>query len=94
MSMYKTERWKRLRSQVVKRDRWTCTSCGRSVKGKGESRVDHIIKVKDDPSKAWQVSNLRTLCSACDNARHAEKGGHQQERRAIGLDGYPEGWDQ
>jgi 5-methylcytosine-specific restriction protein A len=93
-SMYKTPRWVALRAYVVKRDRWICKSCGKVVRGKGQSRVDHIIPVSKDPAKAWDPSNLRTLCAACDNARHAEKGGHHKERPMTRSDGYPEDWGQ
>jgi 5-methylcytosine-specific restriction endonuclease McrA len=87
---YKHPRWLNLRRKALARDGWRCTVCSADVRGKGAARVDHIVPVRTDPTLAWTLSNLRTLCPSCDNKRHSEKGG--RERPPIGLDGYPEGW--
>lgn len=56
------------------------------------SRVDHKIPRKARPDLALVMGNLRTLCAACDNKRHSEKGGKQIERPQIALDGLPAAW--
>jgi 5-methylcytosine-specific restriction endonuclease McrA len=71
---YLTPEWHATRVRVLRRDGYTCTSCGASVRGKGLSRVDHIRTRKDAPHLAMDPNNLRTLCAACDNRRHSEKG--------------------
>lgn len=91
--MYNSTRWRELRKSVLKRDRYLCTNCGTSVRGLGKSRVDHIKTAKHHPELFWDMKNLRTLCPACDNARHSEKGkgrSDETERmRQTGLDGLP-----
>lgn len=86
---YTSSAWQRVRWHVLKRDGFACVVCGRSVQGKGQARVDHIQPRKQHPDLALTLSNLRTLCPPCDNARHADKGG--QRRAAVGLDGLPVG---
>lgn len=73
---YHTAAWARTRQAVLARDghRCTATDCTTPNRGVGGRLiVDHIREVKrggtDDPR------NLRTLCPACDNRRHAKKGG-------------------
>jgi 5-methylcytosine-specific restriction endonuclease McrA len=90
-SIYGTPAWHRLRGQALKRDGYRCTVCGVSVRGRGNSRVDHVLPVSTYPQHKLELANLRTLCPSCDNKRHAEKGG--KERPAIGDDGVAlKGW--
>lgn len=86
---YSSREWKDMRYRALARDGYCCTNCGVSVRGKGQSRVDHIKPKKTHPELALVLTNLRTLCAACDNARHAEKGSGGIEAVEIGLDGYP-----
>ena len=85
---YQTPEWKHLRAQALRRDCFKCVVCGASVVGKGRSRVDHILDLKRRPDLAMSLDNLRTLCSTCDNKRHAEKMGANPNRGAA-LDGTP-----
>jgi 5-methylcytosine-specific restriction endonuclease McrA len=71
--LYTSARWRALRLQILARDGWRCTKCGRSVARPGEARIDHIIRVKDDPRFTFDPTNLRVLCASCDNRSHAEK---------------------
>jgi 5-methylcytosine-specific restriction endonuclease McrA len=92
---YSDKRWPALRARALARDRHTCRSCGASLRGKGKARVDHIRPARQAPALAFDLANVRCLCPACDNARHAEKGRrHGQEIPAIGADGFPigSGW--
>jgi len=97
-SFYWTPEWHIARARVLRRDNWTCVNCGHYGKmEKHKLRVDHVQPVATHPQLALVLSNLRTLCAACDNARHATKrGGRALERaaRPIGFDGSPigEGW--
>ena len=72
---YGSTQWKQARARALKRANYCCENCRASVRGKGMSRVDHRQTVKDRPDLALEPSNLRVLCAACDNRRHAEKGG-------------------
>ena len=84
---YKSHEWKALRIRCLKRDRWTCVNCGASVRALGQSRVNHKLSRKQRPDLALSLSNLETLCVACDNAHHSEKGGH--DRAPTQADGMP-----
>ena len=66
---YHTTDWEKTRRLVLERDGHACVLCGH--KG-GRLHVDHIVEVKDGGTD--DPANLRTLCPACDNRRHADKG--------------------
>lgn len=92
MNFYKSREWKALRLKCLQRDGHRCVKCGADVRRLGASRVDHIETVKARPELAMVLSNLRTLCVACDAKRHSEKGGHNRSgppRPTIGVDGFP-----
>ena len=91
--LYGAAEWKAVRARVVARDGHACVLCGVSVRGKGLSRVDHILSIRERPDLALSVDNCRTLCASCDNRRHAEKGSGGIERPAISISGFPPGWD-
>src|SRR5580765_4270525 len=82
--------WRRLRKRIVARDGYRCVVCHAYVGGVGAARVDHIQTIKAAPSRALDPTNLRTLCAACDNQGHSEKGyGHKSirmERLVNGCD--------
>jgi 5-methylcytosine-specific restriction endonuclease McrA len=86
---YSRPEWTTLRRRALERDRWRCTLCNASLHGRGRSRVDHIRSRQAAPSLALVLANLRSLCPACDNARHAEKGG-APGRLLVGADA--SGW--
>lgn len=89
--VYNDKRWYAARARALRRSGWKCQHCKADVRKKHAARVDHIIKVSDDVSKAFDDDNLRVLCTSCDAARHREKGGggKASERPEIGLDGWP-----
>src|SRR5580765_618850 len=66
--------WRRLRKRIVARDGYRCVVCHAYVGGVGAARVDHITTIQAAPSRALDPTNLRTLCAACDNQGHSEKG--------------------
>lgn len=86
-SFYQSKEWWRVRQKAIMRDHYTCTVCNKSVREKGQARVDHIESVKEYPHLALEMSNLRTLCVSCDNKRHAEKGGVPKSK--VSEDGFP-----
>jgi 5-methylcytosine-specific restriction endonuclease McrA len=92
-TFYGSAAWKATRARVLRRDGYCCQMCGVSVRGKGLSRVDHILSIKARPDLALVESNLRALCAPCDNRRHSEKGRGGVERTAIGVSGFPAGWE-
>lgn len=62
----KTARWQRLRMDVLLRDAFTCQwpGCGR-VEHPSRLVADHIIPVRVDPGRKWDITNLQCLCQAC-----------------------------
>ncbi len=54
--------WRRLRAQILTRDRYRCRACGEPAE-----HVDHVVPIArggiDDPS------NLEALCAACNLAK-------------------------
>lgn len=72
---YRTAAWRALREHVLRRDGHRCTlryeRCTITA-----TRVDHIVERKHGGADA--MSNLRSVCAACDNRRHANKGGHNR----------------
>lgn len=72
---YKSAEHLAFRAAVLKRDRYHCTDpkCETPGRGSGGRLIaDHIVARKDGGGN--EVSNGRTLCPACDNRRHREKG--------------------
>ena len=89
---YKSPGWFKARQKCLIRDGYKCVNCGASVRGKGQARVDHKLPRKKFPDQALHLPNLRTLCIACDNARHTHDRalhGSRGEVQEIGADGFP-----
>lgn len=83
-AVLRSQRWKGVRLQVKRRDGWQCVQCG----AKGRLEVDHIQPVRTHPERAFDLSNLQTLCVSC----HSRK-----TRLEIGLgreDPRREAWKQ
>lgn len=88
---YKSKEWFKVRAQVLSLALYRCCVCGRDVRGKGNSRVDHIVPLRVDWSKRLDKSNLRVLCPSCDNKRHSEKNSNV-EKLEIDQNGFPPDW--
>ena len=93
---YNSNAWRGIRMRVLKRDGWRCVWCGRSLRGKGIARIDHILERKKRPDLELDINNLRALCYDCDAKRHRDKGGWNStkpKRIDARADGFPEGGD-
>lgn len=71
-AVIKTRRWKGLRLEALRRDGWKCVKCG----ARGRLEVDHVAPVRLAPDRAFDLTNLQSLCPSC----HARK-----TRIEIGL---------
>lgn len=75
---YGTAEWKRLRSATLKRDGYQCVGLpGEPCRTLGQGRGGRLIADHIQPRRAGgadKLSNLRTLCPACDNRRHGRRG--------------------
>ena len=70
---YDSPQWKAARLAALTRDGWRCTICGASIRGKGQSRVDHIQPLRTHPHLRLTLRNLRSLCTIHDGQAHRER---------------------
>ena len=63
--MIKSNRWKKVRAEVLRRDK-CCVLClkNKYIEYRG-LQVHHIIKRTDDMSLAYEPNNLVTVCRKC-----------------------------
>ena len=71
--------YKRAKKQALKRDEYTCQLCG----SKSDIIVHHIITVKKDPTKIFDVGNLISLCDDCHRVRVNR---HEEEFEQMFMD--------
>lgn len=71
-AIIRTARWKALRLEVLRRDDWRCVLCD----AKGRLEVDHIIPVRLAPERAYDLTNLQALCTACHSRKTRLEVGH------------------
>lgn len=73
---YYDERWKTLRWEVLKRDNFTCSQCGK--KKPQEYLHAHHIFYYEGERNVWDYDPifLVTLCSTCHNDWHIKKENH------------------
>lgn len=76
-SFYKSPAWRRKREAVLRRDGYMCRMCKRYGKRVPAVTVHHIVHLDEDPTLGLKDSNLISLCGACHNKMHPEKGGRK-----------------
>ncbi len=74
----RTARWKAIRVQALRRDGFKCRECG--VRGRME--VHHVQPVRTHPDRAYDLTNLLTLCGSCHARQTAIELGHGQDNTA------------
>lgn len=64
---YNTTRWRKLRLNILKRDRFTCQwpGCGRVTGDTSQLVADHRRPHRGDAALFWDEDNLETLCKPC-----------------------------
>ena len=73
-TFYMGRKWKRKRMAVLRRDAYQCQDCRRYGRMRQATEVHHIKHLDEYPELAYESDNLISLCHACHNARHPEKG--------------------
>ena len=63
---YYTERWKQLRTVVLRDQAYACAHCGQVQR---RLEVDHITKHEGNAERFWDRANLQALCPSCHNAK-------------------------
>jgi 5-methylcytosine-specific restriction endonuclease McrA len=66
-SAYQTQRWQRLRLQILARDRGICQIRRVGCRGTATT-VDHIEPISRGGAM-WDVANLRAACTVCNYGR-------------------------
>jgi 5-methylcytosine-specific restriction endonuclease McrA len=79
-TFYKSRAWQRKREAILRRDKYICQNCKRYGRNTEATTVHHIIHLEDAPELALDNDNLVSLCAACHNKLHPEKGGHYWRR--------------
>src|SRR5262245_12823912 len=59
---YRTARWTRLRTRVLREQTYACAQCGQVQLALD---VDHIQPHRGDARLFWDRTNLQALCSPC-----------------------------
>lgn len=72
-AFYKTNAWQKCRAAVLARDLGICQECLASGVLTLADTVHHIIHLRDDPTKAFDMTNLVSVCASCHNKLHPEK---------------------
>lgn len=80
---YTSHKWRRIAEKVRRRDKQLCQKCLRYGRKTPAKIVHHIEPVEVNPDRAYDIDNLMSLCEACHNAAHPEKGGSPPGRRGI-----------
>ena len=84
---YNSAAWKRKRQKILRRDKFLCVECKRYGRRDSDGMpvaaetVHHIIPLEIDPTKKLDNDNLQSLCIACHNKKHPEKGSPPGRRR-------------
>ena len=78
-----TYKWRQLAQDQLRREP-LCRHCAEKGFTRAAEEVDHIVGVRKDPSKAFDISNLQSLCRPC----HREKSRYedQPKKRFLGVD--------
>lgn len=76
---YKSDRWRKLRARVLRRDKYRCRESARYGRMVEASTVHHIWPAEDYPEYAWCEWNLVSLSSAMHNAMHDRETGKLTE---------------
>lgn len=77
---YKSRAWRALRREALQRDNYLCQDClaakaaGEMIRPREATVVHHIKPREFYPELAMDLDNLVSLCDACHNKRHPEKG--------------------
>ncbi len=86
---YKSRPWRQLRRQAMQRDNYLCQDClaakvrGEKIRPRPATVVHHILPKETYPELAMDLDNLVSLCDACHNKRHPEKGWREAPSQAA-----------
>ena len=67
--IYNSAAWLAVRQAALERDRWQCQECKKSDKIKKAIDVDHMVDLEINPSLAYDLENLQSLCKSCHSKK-------------------------
>ncbi len=82
---YQSREWLKVRALVLKRDNYTCQTCGIAVRrhpeetDKPRALVDHIVERRDGGADL-DPANLATICDPCHTRKTNQKRAERQDR--------------
>jgi 5-methylcytosine-specific restriction endonuclease McrA len=76
----RTKEWSNWRENIFKRDNYTCQECG--IIG-GYLEPHHIIPIRKDESKIFEITNGITLCRLCHKRTMWKEDGFQEKYLRI-----------
>lgn len=65
----------------MRRDGYMCQLCKRYGKQTEATIVHHIKHADEYPELIYSMDNLLSVCAACHNKLHGEKGGEKHGKR-------------
>ena len=100
---YNTQKWRKKRTAILKRDSYLCQECKRYGKTTEASPVHHVIPLEwcldNKPELALASKNLLSMCFVCHNRMddrfidRLSKDGLALVKRIYGMN-TPEGWSE
>ena len=78
--------WRRLREQILQRDKYLCQPCMRAGRYTEATEVDHILALAHGGDDRPQ--SLQAICGSCHEAKTQIEAG-AKPKVAIGTDGWP-----
>lgn len=65
--------WRKVRLEILKRDRWTCYLCGKQPLEGADATVDHVVPLSVLKNEARKLrhdpSLLRACCRKCNSSK-------------------------
>lgn len=71
---YTSAKWRHKREHILRRDGYMCQICKRYGRVRQATEVHHIKHADEYPELVYDDANLISLCHACHNKQHPEKG--------------------
>ena len=75
--------WRKKREYILRRDGYQCQYCKRYGRRREATEVHHIKHYSEFPELGLVDENLVSLCHACHNKQHPEKGGARRYDRRV-----------
>ncbi|WP_025848701.1 HNH endonuclease [Paenibacillus ehimensis] len=74
VAFYHSVEWQRVRKQALMRDHGLCQQCLKEKQIVTADMVHHLREVKEAWHLRLTLSNLVSLCNACHNREHGQRG--------------------